>query len=60
MASILKATSTVEARPLKLSSSRANEVRGKLECLSKEHTSRGSEEEPPQKTERSKEARGKK
>lgn len=41
MASILKATFTVGARPLKPIFSKAREVRGKLEHLSKEHTSKG-------------------
>lgn len=58
MASILSPTSTIGTRPLKPSSSRAREVRGKLERLLKENTSKGSEREAPQK-ERSKEPRGK-
>lgn len=59
MASILRATSTVGAKPLKSSSSRAKEVRGKLERLSKDNIPRGSGEEAPKKSEKAKEPRGK-
>ncbi|XP_022881033.1 axoneme-associated protein mst101(2)-like [Olea europaea var. sylvestris] len=58
MASILKATSTVKARPLKSGSSGAKEVRGRVEHLSKDSTSRASEE-GTQRQEKPKEPRGK-
>ncbi|XP_022865629.1 caldesmon-like [Olea europaea var. sylvestris] len=59
MASILKATSTAKARPLKPGSSGAKEVRGKVERLSKDCTPRASEEATPQRPEKPKEPRGK-
>ncbi|XP_022852184.1 axoneme-associated protein mst101(2)-like [Olea europaea var. sylvestris] len=59
MASILKATSTVKARPLKPGSSGAKEVRGRVERLSKDCTPRASKEATPQRSEKPKEPRGK-
>lgn len=55
MASLLRATSTVGASPLKPNSNATKEARGKLERLSKEHTPRGFVEEAPQRTKKSKE-----
>ncbi|XP_022865182.1 axoneme-associated protein mst101(2)-like [Olea europaea var. sylvestris] len=59
MASILKATSTAKARPLKLGSSGAKEVRGRVERLSKDCTPRASEEATTQRPKKPKEPRGK-
>ncbi|XP_022889378.1 actin cytoskeleton-regulatory complex protein pan1-like [Olea europaea var. sylvestris] len=59
MASILKATSTAKARPLKLGSSGAKKVRGRVERLSKDCTPRASEEATTQRPEKPKELRGK-
>ncbi|XP_022873607.1 axoneme-associated protein mst101(2)-like [Olea europaea var. sylvestris] len=59
MASILKATSTAKARPLKPGSSGAKEVRGRVERLSKDCTPRASEEASTQRPEKPKEPRGK-
>lgn len=59
MASILKATSTVRAKALKPSSCAAKEVRGRLECLSKDHAGKGTEEEVSPIPEKGKEDRGK-
>ncbi|XP_022863357.1 uncharacterized protein LOC111383478 [Olea europaea var. sylvestris] len=59
MASILKATSTVKARPLKPGSSGAKEVRGRVERLSKDCTPRALEEASTQRPEKPKEPRGK-
>ncbi|XP_022853416.1 uncharacterized protein LOC111374888 [Olea europaea var. sylvestris] len=59
MASILKATSTAKARPLKPGSSGAKEVRGRVEHLSKDCTPRASEEASTQRPEKPKELRGK-
>lgn len=59
MASILKATSTVGARPLKPSSREAKKVRGKLKCLSKEHMLKGAVEKKAFRKDRSREAKGK-
>lgn len=44
MVSILKATSTMRARALKLSFETAMEVRSKLEYLNKDHADKGVEE----------------
>lgn len=55
MASILKTTSTVGAKALKLSSCTAKEVRGRLECLSKDYAGKGIEEEVPPMPEKGKE-----
>ncbi|XP_022875753.1 uncharacterized protein LOC111394224 [Olea europaea var. sylvestris] len=59
MASILKATSTAKARPLKPGSSGAKEVRGRVEHLSKDCTPRTLEEASTQRPEKPKEPRGK-
>ncbi|XP_022872741.1 uncharacterized protein LOC111391724 [Olea europaea var. sylvestris] len=55
MASILKATSTAKARPLKPESSGAKEVRGRVERLSKDCTPRAMEEASTQRPEKPKE-----
>ncbi|XP_022891756.1 axoneme-associated protein mst101(2)-like [Olea europaea var. sylvestris] len=59
MASILKATSTAKARPLKPGSSGAKEVRSRVEHLSKDCTPRASEEATTQRPEKPEEPRGK-
>ncbi|XP_022876976.1 axoneme-associated protein mst101(2)-like [Olea europaea var. sylvestris] len=59
MASILKATSTAKARPLKPGSSGAKEVRGRVERLSKDCTPRAMEKASTQRPEKPKEPRGK-
>lgn len=59
MARILKATATAGAKALKLSSSTAKDVRGKLECLSKGSSGKGVGKEAPPRTDKGKEARGK-
>ncbi|XP_022858483.1 uncharacterized protein LOC111379357 [Olea europaea var. sylvestris] len=59
MASILKATSTAKARPLKPGSSGAKEVRGRVERLSKDCTPRALEEASTQRPEKPKEPRDK-
>ncbi|XP_022857163.1 axoneme-associated protein mst101(2)-like [Olea europaea var. sylvestris] len=59
MASILKATFTAKARPLKPGSNGAKEVRGRVECLSKDYTPRASEEPTTQRPGKPKEPRGK-
>ncbi|XP_022871745.1 uncharacterized protein CG45076-like [Olea europaea var. sylvestris] len=59
MASILKATSTAKARPLKPGSSGVKEVRGRVERLSKDCTPRASEEASTKRPEKPKEPRGK-
>ncbi|XP_022894769.1 axoneme-associated protein mst101(2)-like [Olea europaea var. sylvestris] len=59
MASILKATSTANARPLKPGFSGAKEVRGRVERLSKDCTTRALEEASTQRPEKPKEPRGK-
>ncbi|XP_022872417.1 uncharacterized protein LOC111391430 [Olea europaea var. sylvestris] len=59
MATILKATTTVKARPLKLGSSGAKEVQDRVERLSKDSTPKASEEGAPQRQEKLKEPRGK-
>ncbi|XP_022845289.1 uncharacterized protein LOC111368283 [Olea europaea var. sylvestris] len=52
MATILKATTTVKARPLKPGSGGAKEVRGRVECLSKDSTPKASKEGAPQSSSR--------
>ncbi|XP_022891702.1 uncharacterized protein LOC111406522 [Olea europaea var. sylvestris] len=59
MPTILKATTTSKARALKSGSSGAKEVRGKVECLSKDSTPKAPEEGAFQRQERPKEPRSK-
>lgn len=58
MPTIMKATTTIGARPLKPGSSGSKEVRGKVEHLSKSNTSQAKEEKDLQR-EKGREPRGK-
>lgn len=59
IASVLRPTSNVTVRPLKPGSSGAKEVRGSVECLSKDTNSRSAEEGTLQRPEKAKEPRRK-